>query len=341
MSKKDVESTYKPFTFLYDVLYPACALFAAIVFGAFTSLFLLGYNVTETRDSYISKQNDDTEDFTNEWLIGDEYSLSLPMLIGIFLFCLSVFAMFYVYRLGFDKISARLLHFFGTLLSFFICVLTFSGYISYAETSFGSIVLSLALVSILYFVCVGIKKLFTPLISKTKSNSSGTFSTAVRRYIAPSITFFAFSVLLCAILAYFLPVNVKVNLDTSWDPDAQRTIYESYDTIITPLAPTLQNYLRYLGSALFLIIGFSFLTSKLPAIARWSLNFLTYFGGFTAMWLIQLDMFKELESSLLYAVIAFIAVYLLFAIFMFIRSDFKKDEGDYDAQFSAHKHKND
>lgn len=345
MSKKDAKSTQKPFSFLYEAFYPACALFAVIVFGSFTALFLLGYNVTEKRDIYISKQDDSIDEFTSEWKIGTEYSLSLAMLVGIFLFCLSVFALSYLRRIELDRISTRLLHFFGTILAFFIFILTFSGYISYDSTSFGSIALSLMLVAVIYFICVGAKAFFSFIFSKAKiiSRHSDThaFTAMIKRYIAPTIAIFAVSVIVCAVLAFFLPVNIKINEIKEWDPDAQRTLYESYETIITPLAPTLQNYLRYLGSAAVLVVGFSFFSIKLPAAARWALNFLVYLGGFTSIWLIQLDMFKELENIALYSVIAFLAMYLLFMIFRLIYSDIHKDDGEYEAQFSVHKHKTD
>lgn len=339
MSKKTTGKIKTNFSFLYNVLYPACALFAVIVLGAFTVLHFLGYNVTESWDMFTQKYDGELDDVTSEWLIGKEYSFSIGMLIGLFLFCIAFFALSYIFRMGFDRLSARLLHFFGTFLAFFLFFLVFSGYITDTASTFGTIMLSLTLVAIVYFICLGFKM----LLKRPIAFLTGKAGCIIKRYIAPAIAIFAFSVIICAILAMFLKVNVKINEVEDWDPDAARSKYESYETIITPLAPTLQNYLRYLGSAGIIILGLAVFATKLPKVAKGTLNFLICTCGFVCLWFIQLDFFHELDNMRLISVIVYLSAYLVIfitaAIILFIIKRKRESSKDYDGQFTVKKRK--
>ncbi len=339
MSKKAIIKEKKRFSFLNNILYPACTTFVALILGIYSIMFFIGVNVTETRDKFVSTYNGELDDYTSSWAVGKEYSLSLQMLIGIFLFCLALFALSYIKDLEFSKLTTRLLHFVATMFAFFLFVLAISGYIADSQSTVGTIMIALVLAGMLYFICLGIKLLLRrPIAFLSKK-----YKTLITRLIAPATVIFAFSVIFTSILSFCLKVQVKINEQKSWDTSADRTLYEEFETIITPLAPTLQNYLRYLGTAFVIVLSIWIFALALPRVAKGFLNFAVCTAGFFLLWFIQLDFFHELDKMRLYSIIFYLALYAVVftaaAVTAFILKRKREKTEDYEAQFSPKRKK--
>ena len=325
----------KPFTFLYSVLYPACAMFTAIVLGAFTLSHFLGFNVNISRNIETKIQNFETNELKIEYLYPDKLGIPTMLLIGLFLFCLALFTISYVHKMEFSKLSARLLHFGGTLLAFFLFFLSLSGYIADAASSFSTVMLSLTLVGILYFICLAIKT----ALSRPIRFISRRFGTVISRYIAPVIAICAFLILICAILGLVLKTNMAVDITTKFDPNNDKIRYETTTTVITPLAPTLNNYLRYLGTGAVIVAAIALMFTKLSKAAKGLLNFAVCSAGFFLIWFIQMDFFYELDNMLLYSIIAYLSAYIVIftasCVIAHMLRRTREGNEDYQSQFSV------
>lgn len=338
MTKK-AEIKKTPFSFKNDVLYPACTTFTAVVLGLFSLMWLVGANVTETRDKYSVKYAEDGDIDTSEWLVGEAQALSVTMLIGILLFAFSIFALSYISRLDYGKLTKRLLHFAGTEIAFFLFVILFSGYISGQTVSFGTVMVAFVIVAIFYFLILGIKTLLSRPIRFIKKHLGG----IIGRYIAPVFVIFAITVIVTAFLGLFLKTNVVIHETREWDPNEAKTLYETFETVITPISHTLQNFLRYLGSAAVFMAGIAVFKTKLNTVAKWVLNFLICSCGFVLLWFIQMPFFHELDNMRLYSVIAYLAAYTValvaVCVIKYIITRKKEKNGEYISQFSGRRGK--
>ncbi len=339
MSKKAVIKEKKPLSFVRDILVPACAMFGAVILGIYTFMYLLGFNVTETRDKFTSKYDAITDDYSKEWLVGAQDSLPPMLVIGILIFCFAVFALAYLSYMELDKLSTRLLHFGGTLLAFLLFVLVLSGYASGEQTTFASIMLALVLVGICYFICLAIKLLLRRPTAFVKKK----FQPILSRFIAPVTVVFAFLITVCTLLALFITTDIKIGYSEDFDSDNGHLLYESWETLITPLAPTLQNYLRYLGTAAIIVLSLLVFLTTLPKVAKILLNFAVCCVGFFTIWFIQLDFFHELDDMSLISVIFFLALYAVIftaaSVICFILKRRREMTDGYVSQFSPRKTK--
>lgn len=332
------QSKVKEFSFKNDILYPACILFTVIVFIYFIGAMLSGLNVTQTRASVteIHDFSSGEDKVTLKSSVGESAALPLEMLFGLLLFSLSYYALKLLYRLDYGKTFITLLHFACTLLSFFVFVLALSGFVSAA--GFGPSMLILLLVAIAYLAALGVKRLIQKPLSKIPENP---LTNTARKYLPPVFTVFTVTVFVITLFAmitgelFDFKAIIKINERIDW-PD-ERIRYDVYETVITPIAPTIQNYLRYLGSAFVFMCGYAVLFTKLNKVAKVILNFVIMSAGFILLWLIQLDFFREINKNMLIAWVCFIAVYLLsfitVSVVRIVLARRSEETDEYESQF--------
>lgn len=330
MTNKKTEAL-SPFKFKRDVLYPASAVFTAILLGMFSLMWLLGANVTEVRDRYTVKYNKDGNILNEDWLIGESQALGIGMLIGIFLFSLSIFALNYFLKSDFSKPTKRIIHFVGTELAFAIFVMLFSDYISGATVTFGLVMVAMVVVAIVYFFSLATKFVLTVPLRLIK-RKLGKF---IYDYVGPTLAIFTLTVFVTAFVSLFAATNVEIPLPDQWNPN----LIESFETLTAPIAHTLQNFLRYLGSAAMLVLSLSVFKTNLQKVAKGILNLIICSAAFFGLWYVQMPYFYELEGMRIASIVIFYSVYLAVFItacvvaFIIKRKKEKKDE--YISQFSG------
>ena len=313
------------------ILYVACITFALIIFVSYTVFTLLDFNVTETRDFVTHTYNGHTDTNTYDFKVGREFAFTPVQLFGFCLFSLAFSALSLIHKLSYSKTLKRLLHFAGTVLSFYVFILLMSGTVG--DLGFGSAMGVIIAVALVYFILLGIKT----LIKRFVPNPKNRFTDFLAKYLLPAFVIFAAAVMLCSILALYFKVYTVINKIGPNYPTDDRIAVVTYETIITPIAPTMQNYLRYLGSAAVFMLGISVLKTKLKPYVKIPLNFIINGCGLVLLWLIQLDIFRELDNVMLYTVIGYVALYIVALItagvIVFIRKRRKEDEGEYENQF--------
>jgi hypothetical protein len=334
MTKNKTEKL-APFKFKRDVLYPAAAVFTAILLGMFSLNWLLGANVTEVRDRYTVKYNKDGSILNDDWLIGESKAFGIGMLVGIFLFSMSIFVLIYFLRQDFGRATKRVIHFVGTELSFAIFVLLFSDYVSGETFTFGLAMVAMVVVAILYFLTLAIKFVLSVPIRLVKNN----FGKFIYSYIGPIFVIFTLTVFVTAFVSLFGVTNVEIRLPDQWNPN----LIESYETLVTPIAHTLQNFLRYLGSAVMLVLSVSVFKMPISKVAKGLLNLLICSAAFFGIWYVQMPYFYERAETRIASIIIFYSVYL--AVFIIacvvafvIKRQKEKKEG-YVSQFSGRRGK--
>ena len=335
MASSSTKPSAGDFSFKRHILFPSCLIFTLILLGAYTVFMLLDFNVTETRDTvthFYNGQVNDGDPNSYKFAVGDQFALDLTQLIGIFLFSVSVAALGLLDRYGYGKLFTRMLHFGGTIFALFFFVLVIGGSVS--NIGFGSSMLVVILASVLYFVLLGLKTLFKKLIKPEKLP----FRSYVYKYAMLTFAVFTATVFVCMLLAKLNFFNVQINLpSTVIESDDGRSKTTIYDTLITPLAPTLQNYLRYLASAAVFSVALSVLYTKLHAVLKAVINFVITACGFVLLWLIQMEFFKELDNTMLYAIISFVSIYVAVlvtvSIITFVKRRKAEDEEEYENQF--------
>lgn len=316
---------------LNKVVFPACIIFTVIIFASYLLFMMLDFNVTETRDAVTQIFNGYTDETSYEYEVGREFSFDLIQLIGFVFFTFSLAFLGLLKNLDISAVMYRLLHFTGAIFSFFLFVLVLSGI--FGEVGLGTSMGAILVFAIIYFLCLGIKTLLTRLVH-IKENK---FTAYIKKYAPPMFVIFTATVVLAMALAMLFKVNVMINKVGPEYPYDDRIAITTWETVITPLAPTFQNYLRYFGSAAAFMLAFSLLYSKFGIGIRILINFLINAASFSLLWLVQLDFFTELDNALLYAIVGFIAVYGVAAIAsLIIRSKLKVTKEiteSYDNQF--------
>ena len=313
------------------IVYPAAITFTVILFAAYLLFLLMDFNVTETRDFITYTYNGHTDVSTYNYKVGREFSLDLVQLFGIALFSLSFAALSLVHRLSLSGAFKRLIHFIGTLISFYLFVLVLSG--SVTDGGFAAAIGITMAVGLVYFILLGLKKLVKRSIPMPKCRGMG----FITKYLPPAFVIFAAASLIFMTLAMVINVQLTLNLDGPNYPYDDRIAITTYETVITPIAPTLQNYFRYLASAAVITLSLSLLATKLSAVLKALLIFIINGAAFSLIWLVQLDFFKELHNALLYASVGYIALYLIalitLGVISFVRKRSREDEGEYENQF--------
>jgi len=325
----------RPFCWKRDILYPSALIFTAIIFVSYLVFILLDFNVTESRDFVTHIYNGHTDTNTYDYKVGREFAFDLIQLVGFALFSVALSALSLVHSLSYSKTVKRLIHFSGAMFSCFIFVFVLSGTVS--SLGFASTMGAMLAVAALYFVLLGVKTLLKALMKRFPSNPQSRIRDFLVKYVLPAFVIFAAAVIIGALLAMFIKVNVVINKVGPDFPDDDRIAITTYETIINPIAPTLQNYLRYLGSALIFTLALSVLFTKLNKFIKIAINFIINGAALSLLWIIQLDIFKELDNVALYTVVGFIAIYLVslitVSIALFIRARKREDDGEYENQF--------
>ena len=134
-----------------------------------------------------------------------------------------------------------------------------------------------------------------------------------------------------------IPVIIKEKIDETFI--GNDVVETTYVRCVTPLAPTLQNYLRYLITGFVFIIGLAVMKLKLHTVARWALNFVILTAGYVVIWIDGMDYFSFIQANAIPAIIAYLAVYLITLITVCIvkavKHRKKEDTEDYESQFSV------
>ncbi len=324
--QKQVAFDYK------KMLYSACALFFVLVFIFFAIAAAADINVFESETTRNQEYDggSDTNNITSS--TKEPEALPVQTLFGLLLFSLSVIALGLLFKLPMNRIYLNLLHFIGTVFSFFVFVLAMTGNIS--ENGAPKAFVFCLAVSVIYFIVRGIilllKKLFTSHKNSPTLARSGKFFGAV--FLGFVIIVFAMS--LFALITQ-LDVIVTVKEDKTFIRDD--VLQNMYVTVVTPLAPTVQNYLRYLASSAVFVIAYYALFTKLNKILKVLLNFAILTAGYLGIWIIGFDYFRLVSQNALPAVIIYLSVYLVCLIvisaYRYFKTREKEKTEDYQRQF--------
>ena len=327
---KNEKSAVREYDFLRETLLPACAVFCVAVFIFFFIAMGVGVNVTETKTEI-------TTVYDNQTGVNDVDSpnptpdaLPVQTLMGIMLFCIALMLLGQLHKLEYGKLTVRMMHFTLTLLSFFIFVLALPGYVS--DAGLPAAIIACAAVAVFYFIALGLKQLL--LMVKPLRGE------AVRKVISFILPVFGVFALLVFAVSFFnlvsqVPVIVKETVEEVWEEnDRVRT---TYVRVATPLAPTLQNYLRYLVSGIVFMIGYAVLKMRLHAVAKGVLNFVIITAGYIGIWIVGMDYFRMVKANLVPAVVVYLVVYLFALITVSVVYAVKRrgqeDMEAYESQF--------
>ena len=199
--------------------------------------------------------------------------------------------------------------------------------------------------AIFYWIGIGLKSVFGRLTSLYPES----FVRWVKRFVP--VIFGVFVIILFSVTAialiggeYFdIKVTTKINSDSYWADD--RVQITEYVTIVNPLTPTVNNYLRYLGTAAVLVLGIALLFTKANAVLKVFMNFAVTTVGIILIWPLQLDYFKlpALSNNLITAATVYASLYLavlvITAVTVFIRKRRSEETEEYESQFSVAKKK--
>ncbi|MBQ9692170.1 MAG: hypothetical protein IJV70_03340, partial [Clostridia bacterium] len=124
---------------------------------------------------------------------------------------------------------------------------------------------------------------------------------------------------------------------------SDKVLENVYITVVTPMAPTIQNYLRYLASSAVFIASYAVLFTKLNKVLKVSLNFLILAAGYTVIWLIGFDYFRLISAHLVPAIVIFLSVYIAalvaVSVYLFVKRRKAEETESYDNQFLPGKKK--
>lgn len=324
------------FSFKKNILYPACAIFFVLVFLYFLVAMAAGLNVTESETVRTQHYDGETNTGSLTSETRDPAALPVQTLLGLFLFGMSVVALQLVFKLNISKIYARLIHYGGTVLSFLIFVIALSGVAS--TTGAPMILVAVFAVSVIYFIVLGISAGLKKPLSRLSENKRVKGAFDFIAFTLAGFTAVVFAVSLFALISQ-LSVIVRVTEEKIFITD--KAFDEVFVTVVTPLAPTLQNYLRYLASAAVFAIGYAVLFTRLNKALKAILNFLILTAGYMGIWIIGFDYFRLVRSNALPAVIIYLSVYLValitVCIVLYVKKRKSEETEEYESQFSVGK----
>ncbi len=324
--QKEVSFNYK------KALYSACAMFFVLVFIFFAIAWVSDINVFEsqTERTHIYDGSTDTNNTTSS--SKEPEALPIQTLLGLFLFSLSVMGLGGLFKLQMSRLYLNLLHFLGTILSFFIFVLAMTGNIS--ENGLPKAMIFCLAVSLIYFIVRGISFLLKKLFSSHKNSPVIVRSSRFFGAVFLGFVIIVFAVSLFALITQ-LDVIVTVKEDKTFIRDD--VLQNMYVTVVTPLAPTVQNYLRYLASSAVFVIAYAVLFTKLNKVLKILLNFVILTSGYLGIWIIGFDYFRLVSKNALPAIIIYLSVYLACLIGISVYRHFKARQNEkneaYQRQF--------
>lgn len=314
------------------IIYPACVMFCVIVFLYFLIAMAAGINVQESETVY-TQIYDGGED-TNELdaSIVPPKALPVQTLLGILLFSLAVMTLGLLGKLGMSRTFAALMHYLGSLTSFFLFVLVLSGFASTEEGLAVSVVACL-MFTVLYFAIRGV----AVLVKKIKNERFGVAS----EWFSRVCFFFTSIVFALSFFALISGFNVIVKFEEDQIFLSDDVVQNVFVTVMTPLAPTIQNYLRYLGSAAVFALSMLVLGTKLGTVKKTLLNFLILVSGFVLIWVIGMDYFRLVSTNAMIAIIVFLSVYVAIlvtvCVIKYVKNRKAEDSEEYETQFSSGK----
>lgn len=326
------------FSFKKRIIYPACAMFFVLVMAFFVIALAMGLNVVESETEIVYTYDGSTDKSNTSSTSGEPYAMSLGTLVGIMLYSGSFFALGQIFKTNYSPTSKRFVHFFGTLTSFILFIILMSGTVSNMSAPLFFILVMFY--SVLYFSILGIMVLFKKL---AKKEGVGKFVGFVEKHVFPVFT--GFAVILFALSIYTLisqaNVTFKFNEEETFIKDnvVQRVI----TTIVTPLAPTLQNYLRYSATSAVFFLGYKVFFTRLKNVAKVIFNFLILSAGYFLIWILGLDYFNLIDSHKLVGIVSYlityVAVLIVAGVYLFVRKRKMEETGDYESQFGTSRRK--
>lgn len=324
------------FDFKRKILYPTCAFFFILVFLYFLVAMAAGLNVTESKTERTQYYDGETDTGSLTSDTKDPAALPVQTLLGLFLFGISVISLRLLFKLNISRIYARLIHYVGTVVSFLIFVIALSGVAS--TTALPMTVVAVFAVSVLYFIIFGISVLLKRAFARVSENKKLKKATDFIYFTLVGFTAIVFTVSFFALISQ-LSVIVRVTEEKIFVTD--KAFNEVYVTVVTPLAPTLQNYLRYLASAAIFALGYAVLFTGLNKVVKVIFNFLILTAGYMGIWIIGFDYFRLVKSNALPAVIIYLSVYLVtlitVCIVLYVRKRKSEETEEYESQFTVGK----
>ncbi|MBR2460701.1 MAG: hypothetical protein IKB34_05690 [Clostridia bacterium] len=328
--------TKKEFNFKNDVLYPACAIFCVIVFIFFLVALSLGINVTESEAERVTEYDNQTGVTDKDFDTPAPDALPVQTMLGILMFCVTLTWLGQLFKLDYGPLMLRLAHFLLTLIAFFVFVLALPGYLS--DAGVPAAMLATVAVAVLYFVFLGIN-----ILIKRTGILESKLSVGLKSFLLPVFAIFTLLVFAISFFNLISQVNVIVKeiIEEEWiENDVIRT---TYVVVATPLAPTLQNYARYLLSGVVYMLGYAVLKMKNNSIVKAVCNFLILTAGYMGIWIIGMDYFRMFRQNAFTAVIVYLAVYLVamiaVCVVLFIKRREREEDEDYESQFLPGKKK--
>lgn len=314
------------------IIYPACVMFCVIVFVYFLIAMAAGINVQESETVYTQIYDSSEDSNELDASVVPPKALPVQTLIGILLFSLSVMTLGLLDKLGASHTFATLMHYLGSVISFFIFVLVLSGFASTSEGLAVSLVACL-MFTVIYFAIRGIGV----LVKKIKNERLWVAS----QWISKVCFFFTVTVFALSFFALISGFNVIVKFKENQIFLNDDVVQNVFVTVMTPLAPTIQNYLRYLGSAAVFALSMLVLRAKLGTVKKTLLNFLILVSGFVLIWIVGMDYFKLVSTNAMIAVIAFLAVYVVtlvtVCVLKYVKARRSENDEEYETQFSSGK----
>ncbi len=314
------------------IVYPACFMFFILVFIFFALAAAADINVFESETVRTQIYDDETgsNDLTSS--VKEPEALPVQTLFGLLVFSVSVMALGLLFKLNMSRTYINLLHYLGTIFSFFIFVLAMTGNIT--ENGMPRTFIFCLAASVIYFAVRGVIILVKKLLSSHKNSPLAVKSSRFFGAVFLGFTIIVFAMSLFALITQF-DVIVTVKEDKTFIEDD--VLENIFVTVATPLAPTVQNYLRYLASAAVFAFSYFVLFTKLNKVLKVILNFAILTVGYMGIWIIGFDYFSLVSQNALPAIIAYLAVYAVVFITASIYNYYKTREnesnGDYERQF--------
>lgn len=314
------------------IIYPACVMFCIIVFLYFLMAMAAGINVFDSETVYTQVYDgvNDSNEISSEVVLPK--ALPIQTLLGILLFSLTVKALGFLDGLDMNRTFIELVKYLGTVMAFFMFVIVLSGAAS-SEGGLAVAFIACLFVSVVYFAVRGIKMLVKNIEDRRLRGAYEYFSK-----ICSVFTAIVFAVSIFALVSG-LNVIVKLKEDKTFIGDS--VLQNVFVTVMTPLAPTVQNYLRYLATAAVSVISVSVLRTSMNKVAKIALNFVILASGFVLIWIMGVDYFRLVRVNAMTACIVFLSVYAVILIAVcvinYVRARKAEDEGEYEAQFSKGK----
>lgn len=323
---------FKDVDFKKKIIYPACVMFCVIVFLYFLIAMAAGINVQESETVYTQIYDSDEDSNELDASVVPPKALPIQTLLGILLFSLSVMSLGLLDKLGASRTFVTLMHYLGSVISFFIFILVLSGFASTPEGLAVSLVACL-IFTVIYFAVRGIGV----LVRKIKNERFGVAS----YWISKVCFFFTVTVFALSFFALISGFNVIVKLREDKTFPTDGVMQKVFVTVMTPLAPTIQNYLRYLGSAAVFALSMLVLRTRLGKVKRVVLNFIILIFGFVLIWIVGMDYFRLVSTNAMIAVIVFLAVYAVtlatVCVLKYVKARRNEDKEEYETQFSSGK----